>query len=267
VLIPDGCAFKLASLLAGIYPGTGQPAEMKLHAVYSVKAKTATHVTVTAGSVHDSDGFWPARWEVGALYLWDLGFNSYARFVDAVEAGAHVLQRLKETANPVVLRSYGPSGAAREILDDHAQRLRLQDACAFGYVHKQPTLDLDVALVAEDGRERGARVVCVRLQGEDFYYLTTLPRAIFTPHDLAEIYRVRWEVELFFKGWKGGARLDHIHRLKNPDALAVSIAASMLAALLARDLHARLDQLAEQASSPANAIASGAPPSAVASAS
>jgi IS4 transposase len=180
--------------------------------------------------------------------------------LDAAQAGAHVLQRLKETANPVVLRSYGPSGVARELLNDHAQRLRLHEACTFGYVHKQPTLDLDVALVAEDGREGVARVVCVRLQGEDFYYLTTLPRDVFTPHDVAEIYRVRWEVELFFKGWKGGARLDHIHRLKNPDALAVSIAASMLAALLARDLHARLDRLAEEATQPAHHVASGATP-------
>jgi putative transposase len=245
VLIPDGCAFKLASLLSGLFPGTGQPAEMKLHAIYSVKAGTATHVTPTAGSVHDSDGFWPASWERGALYIWDLGFNSYARFVDAALAGAHVLQRLKEKANPIVLRSYGPSGIAREVLDNHAGRMGLNEACEFGHVHKQSTLDLDVVIEAEDGREVVARVVCVRLGGEDFYYLTTLPRDVFTPHDVAEIYRVRWEAELFFKGWKGGARLDHIHRLKNPDSLAVSVAASMLAALLARDLHARLERLAD----------------------
>jgi hypothetical protein len=38
VLIPDGCAFKLAAALSNVYAGTSQPAELKLHAVYSVRA-------------------------------------------------------------------------------------------------------------------------------------------------------------------------------------------------------------------------------------
>lgn len=261
VLIPDGCAFKLASLLSGLFPGTGQPAEMKLHAVYSVKAGTATEALATAGSVHDSDGFWPSAWEPGALYLWDLGYDSYTRFVDAALAGAHVLQRLKDSANPIVLRSYGPTGTPREILDEEARRMRLKEACEFGYVHKQATLDLDVEITAEDGREVVARVVCVRVRGEDHYYLTTLSREVFTPHDLAEIYRVRWEVELFFRGWKGGAQLDQVHRLKNPESLAACVAASMLAALLARDIHGRLDRLGQGAADAAtNAVHGAVPP-------
>jgi hypothetical protein len=35
VLIPDGCAFKVARALSGLHPGTGTAAELKLHAVYS----------------------------------------------------------------------------------------------------------------------------------------------------------------------------------------------------------------------------------------
>ncbi len=38
VLVPDGCAFKVAAALSGIYPGTGTAAEFKLHAVHSVRA-------------------------------------------------------------------------------------------------------------------------------------------------------------------------------------------------------------------------------------
>jgi putative transposase len=253
VLIPDGCAFKIASLLSGIYPGTGQPAELKLHAVYSVKAATATSVESTAGSVHDSDGFWP-EWEAGSLYIWDLGYNSYERFVDAVKSGAVVLQRLKDGANPVVTASYGPTGCRRLLLADDGGPIRLDDACQ-GDVHKQSVLDLDVEIVDKKGRQVEARVVCVPFGGEDRYYLTTLPREVFTPHDVAELYRVRWEVELFFKGWKGGARLDHVHRLKNADSLAVAVSASMLAALLSRDLHARLERIADEAVVPANDVA------------
>lgn len=253
VLIPDGCAFKLASVLSGISPGTGQPAELKLHAVYSVKARTALEVTPTAGSVHDSDGFWPT-WEPGALYIWDLGYQSVDRFVDGAIAGAHLLQRLKSNHNPVVVASYGPTGARRALRDADGGSVRLEEALAVGLVHKREQLDLDVKLVDRKGRAVLARVVCVPTEGEDRYYLTTLPRSTFTPCDVAELYRIRWEVELFFRNWKGGVRMDHVHRLRNPASLAVAVTASMLAALLSRDLQAALEHVTEtlRANTPAH---------------
>lgn len=250
VLIPDGCAFKLASVLSGISPGTGQPAELKLHTVYSVKARTAQEVTPTAGSVHDSDGFWPT-WQPGALYIWDLGYQSVERFVEGALAGAQLLQRLKDNHNPEVVASYGPTGARRAIRDADGAAVRLEEALALGLVHKREQLDLDVKLVGKklaDGTRPAviARLVCVPTEGEDRYYLTTLPRSTFTPSDIAELYRIRWEVELFFRNWKGGVRMDHVHRLRNPSSLAVAVTASMLAALLSRDLQTALDQVSEQ---------------------
>jgi hypothetical protein len=274
VLVPDGCAFKLASVLSGVSPGTGQPAEIKLHAIYSVKAGTAVAVTPTAGCVHDSDGFWPT-WEPDALYIWDLGYQSVDRFVDGALAGAHLLQRLKDKHNPVIVASYGARGGCREIRDIDGERVRLEEALATGLVHKQQALDLDVRLTDSKGRSYVARVVCVPTCGEDRYYLTTLPRGTFTAHDVAELYRIRWEVELFFKNWKGGVRMDHVHRLRNPTSLAVAITASMLAALLSRDVHAGLEQVAQEAMSTAandngpkdkSSVATAFPPSATVSA-
>jgi putative transposase len=251
VLIPDGCAFKLASVLSGISPGTGQPAELKLHTVYSVKARTALEAVPTAGSVHDSDGFWPT-WQSGALYIWDLGFQSVERFVAGALAGAHLLQRLKDKHNPEVVASYGPTGARRVIRDSDGAPVRLEEALAVGLVHKSEQLDLDVKLVDRSRKLANgkhptviARLVCVPTEGEDRYYLTTLPRSTFTPCDIAELYRIRWEAELFFRNWKGGVRMDHVHRLRNPSSLAVAVTASMLAALLSRDLQNALDDVSE----------------------
>src|SRR5258706_13391447 len=68
VLVPDGCAFKLAAAMSGIHPGTGDPAELKIHSVYSVRASAVVKTQLSAGSVHDSDGFQPATWERDALY-------------------------------------------------------------------------------------------------------------------------------------------------------------------------------------------------------
>lgn len=253
VLIPDGCAFKVANALSGAYPGTGQPAELKLHAVYNVAARTATSVEVTAGSVHDSDGFWPSSWQAGALYIWDLGYNSHKRFNDAVAAGAHVLQRLKEGSNPVVVASYGPTGARRAVVGNDGRPMRLADACQFGWVHHQRILDLDV-VITDERRSVLARIVCVPFGGQDRYYLTTLPRDVFTPHDAAELYRVRWEVELFFRNWKGAVRLDDVRRLQHPVSLQVAVTASMLAAVLARDISAGLEGLTERSADESAAV-------------
>jgi putative transposase len=246
VLIADGCAFKIAKALSGAYPGTGTDAELKLHAVYSVGAGGCVAVERSAGSTHDSDGLHPARWEAGALYIWDLGYNSYERIVEAVSAGAYVLQRLKTGANPIALASYGPTGTRRELLDDDARLIRLEQACAVGYVHLQRVLDLDVRIDDDKGRSVVARVVCVPFGGEDRYYLATLPREIFTPHDVAELYRVRWEVERFFRGWRGALRLDEVRRLANSKSLDAAVTASLLAAALAHDLTEIVNDLSER---------------------
>lgn len=253
VLIPDGCAFKLACALSGVHPGTGQPAELKLHAVYSVNLGSATSVGISSGNVHDSDGFAPTNWQAGALYIWDLGYNSYDRFVDAVLNGAYVLQRLKERANPVVIASYGPTGCRQLVLDEKGKPVRLNDACAWGLVHKQAVLDLDVEIKGSDGRRVVARLVCVPFAGEDRWYLTVLPRDIFSPHDVAELYRVRWECELFFRNWKGAVRLDQVRRLSNPKSLLAAVTASMLAAVFSREIAAGLEQLVTEESLSASA--------------
>jgi hypothetical protein len=253
VLIPDGCAFKIAGALSGVYAGTGTQAELKLHAVYSVGAGGCISVERTAGSVHDSDGFWPERWEGGALYIWDLGYNSYERFIDAVQAGAVVLQRLKEGANPIVTASYGPTGSHRITHAEDGLVIRLDEACQ-GAVHKQHVLDLDVQITDKDGRTVEARVVCVPFGGDDRYYLTTLPRELFTPHDVAELYRVRWEVERFFRGWRGALRLDEVRRLANAKSLEAAVTASLLAAALAHDLTEIVNDLAAHQAALDNAI-------------
>ena len=245
VLIPDGCGFKLAKALSGVHAGTGVPAQMKLHAVYSVAAGDCAPAEATAGSVHDSDEFW-SEWESEALYIWDLGYQGVDRFVDAALSGAHVLQRLKDTHNPQVLASYGPTGARRALDDGEGGPVRIEEALAIGLVHKQAVLDLDVRLVDCHKRELVARVVCVPFAGEDRYYLTTLPREIFTPHDVAELYRVRWEVEILFRDWKGAMRLDEVRRLRTPPSLEAAVSASLLAASLSRDMAYEIDQLANE---------------------
>ena len=88
--------------------------------------------------------------------------------------------------------------------------------------------------------------MCVPHEGKDRYYLTTLPRDIFSAYDIAELYRVRWEVELLFRTWKGAVRLDEVRRLSHPHSLDVTITSSLLAALLGREIHDGLERFSQE---------------------
>jgi hypothetical protein len=248
VLMPDGCAFKLANRLASSYAGTGPASELKLHAVYSVRVGGLVSIHATAGAVHDNDGFAP-DWQPGVLYIWDLGYNDYGRAIAATKAGALILQRLKTGANPIVLASYSAAGIRRELRHEDGSAVRLDDACAMGLVHKQKVLDLDAELRA-DGQSALLRILCVPFGGEDRYYLTSLSREEYSPYEVAELYRLRWEIELFFRGLKGAVRLDEVRRLENEDSLHTIVYGTLLAAMLARDITASLNTLASDASEP-----------------
>ena len=58
----------------------------------------------------------------------------------------------------------------------------------------------------------------------------------FTPFDVAEIYAARWEVELLFKDWQGGCRIDEVARLSNLDTLRAITYGGLLAHLLSREV-------------------------------
>jgi hypothetical protein len=241
VLVPDGCAFKLANRLASTYAGTGPASELKLHAVYSVRASGLVSLHTTGGAVHDNDGFAP-EWQPGVLYIWDLGYNDYGRAIAATKADALILQRLKTGANPTVLASFSAAGHRRELRRPDGGAVRLDEACAMGLVHKQRVLDLDAELRA-NGQSAVVRIVCVPFGGEDRYYLTTLSREEFSAHEVAELYRLRWEIELFFRGLKGAVRLDEVRRLENEESLHAIVYGTLVAALLARDITAKLNAL------------------------
>src|SRR5262249_51454295 len=154
-----------------------------------------------------------------------------------VQAGAMPLQRLKDGANPVVLASYGPTGTRRGPPTGGGRAPPLDGARAVGLVHPPHGLDPDGGPRRAGGGRRSPPGGCAPRGGEVHWYLTTLPRAIFSPHEVAEIYRIRWECELYFRHWKGAVRLDEVRRLRDPVALEVAVLASLLASLLSHEIH------------------------------
>jgi hypothetical protein len=165
-------------------------------------------------------------WEAGALYIYDLGYQSNDRFVEASLAH-HLLQRLKETVNPVVVASYGPTGYCRVACHEDGSPMRLERG-----LHVRACSSTRGARPRRRGdrrrgthRHRPCRLRACRRRGP------LLPLHALAPRSPLSI----WPSCTGFAGrlcsfpqLERGVRMDHVHRLRNPTSLAVAVMASML---------------------------------------
>jgi Transposase DDE domain len=86
---------------------------------------------------------------------------------------------------------------------------------------------------AKKGRTPSA--TALRLAGY-FCILTTLPEAVASDDVALEIYRIRWQIELFFKRCKGLLHFDHL-RAFDPDLVRAYCLAKLIEMTLIQSLH------------------------------
>ena len=241
VLITDSTVIKLHHALSKVFPGcrtNTSPAAAKLHAVMSVKGRGKSTVKLTNGRVHDRRKLVLGDWVKGTLLLFDLGYYHFQLFKNIVRRGGHFLSRLKENANPKIVRVFNGSAA-----DD--KRLRgesLQNALR-GL--RRDVLDAEVEVTAKARRHKGKRsstterfrLVAVRDTEERKYhcYLTSIPHDVLSAEDIARTYSARWEIELVFKELKSGYRLDDVESQKK-EVVESLIYAAVLTLLASRAL-------------------------------
>ena len=241
VLITDSTVIKLNDALAKLFPGcrtNTAPASAKLHAVMSVKGCGRSSVKLTNGRVHDRRKLVIDDWVQGKLLLFDLGYYHFQLFRNIVRSGGHFLSRLKENANPKIVRVF--EGSASD--DKRFVGKTLQDVLV-GL--RRDLLDVEVEVRAKARRYNGKRsstverfrLVAVRDTEERKYhcYLTSIPVELLSAKDVAATYRARWEIELVFKELKSGYRLDDIDSQKK-DVVVSLIYAAVLTLLASRTL-------------------------------
>ena len=228
--IVDSTTVRVRDALREEFPGTGEYAAIKVHKVLSVGCGAPVRYHFSPAREHDSRHLTiDASWR-GYGLLADLGYASIARLRACEAHGVRVVIRLKDNWKPKV------------------------DYIARGQVTQSffPGTDLDALLAEEtlvlDGQAIDADVhigggkhpLPLRLVGVNTpkgycFFLTNLPPRI-GPRQVADLYRVRWEVEL-------SSRLDKsVHRMDKVDSerpcslktlLHASLIASTIAALLA----------------------------------
>jgi len=229
VLADDGSVVMLSPLLKKLFPATrtnSVDSAGKVHATADLLRRRITQVEITGERESELKVSRSRPIQAGTLYMSDLGYTCYDYFADIQRAGADLLWRLKDNANPKIVKVrhgiYAPVSATQRKLGLNDEELRFT----------QDTFDVDAEFPTSEG------TVVLRVVGQynaetDKYhcYVTTLSAEEFTPKELAALYCLRWVIELLFKLLKSSCHLDHVDT-SNPQALRTHIYASLLAATI-----------------------------------
>jgi len=163
-----------------------QMAAIKMHTLLEVGSNLPTFVRLTTAKIHDVNILDELILEAGAFYLVDRGYLDFARLYAIHQAGAYFVTRARR--NLACRRRYSqPVDKSTGLVCD--QRVRLQ---SFYPARDYPELLRRIRLFDP-------------VKGRTLIFLTnntSLPAGT-----IAELYRHRWRVEIFFKWIKGHLRI------------------------------------------------------------
>ena len=232
IRIQDGTSFALKSALSDVFPGrftTISPAAVELHVDLDLMSEMVNRVVLSADSAAERQ-FLPEPHEVaGGLLLGDRGYYGMPYLSTVDQAGGFFIVRGKSDINPLILEAIGPDG--REVKAFRNQRLKAVKS----RLSKYDCLDMTVRFNTRPGTFECRLVIHPNLceEGMPRYLVTNLDRESFTPEQVSDGYRLRWQVELLFKEWKSHGNL-RAFDTANPHIAEGLIWASLCAATVKR---------------------------------
>jgi hypothetical protein len=182
-------------------------AAVKMHTLLDLHGNIPTFITITDGKVHDVNILDEITPEAGAFYVMDRGYVDFERLYVFTLSAAFFVVRTK--SNVIMQRRYShPVDRTTGVRSDHTVILT-----AIGSAKVYPDALRRVSYLDVETRKR-------------FKFLTnnfTLPAVT-----IAQIYKSRWQVELFFKWIKQHLRIKAFHgtsenAVKTQIRIAVSV--------------------------------------------
>ncbi len=197
---------------------------VKAHVIYDAAAERAVYLAVTPTRVNDITAAKEMPIEPGATYVFDLGYYDYAWWDYAWwarlhEAGCRIVTRLK-TNTPLRVRETRPVAEGGPILSDRIGLLPERLAKS----RRNPMHD-------------AVREIKVKLTtGKVLRILSNDLDAPAT--EIAELYKRRWAIELFFRWIKQTLKIGHFFGTSE-NAVRIQIAVALITFLLIKLSHAR----------------------------
>jgi putative transposase len=229
----DGSQITLPASAADKFPSTNEGhGGVKLTAALSVLFQTINDITLTDARTHDRKALRLPRWMHGLLCLLDRGYTDHRLWATIEDRKGFFLMPLKSSVMPRIsaIRSGVGKGNVGKELSGELRYFGTVDVDAEFTVRKRGRRTFRVVRLPVERNLPGGRVEIVYL-----WFVTNLPPELFSPEQLATIYRFRWEVEQLFRTLKMVGRLDHL-RSANPHVIHTFIYATLLGMVLSHNL-------------------------------
>ena len=190
----------------------------KLHVVLDPDAGLPVHFVVTSRRVNDITPAKAMPIEPGASYVFDLGYYDFSWWAALDKQGCRFVTRLKTHTRPTLIQERRVEAGGSVVAD---RIIRLSNRLARN--RRNPL-------------EKPLREVHVRLDTGKI--LRILSNDLDAPAgDIADLYKRRWDIELFFRWVKQTLRIRRFLGT-SLNAIRTQIAAALIAYLLLRMAHA-----------------------------
>jgi IS4 transposase len=186
----------------------------KVHVIYDADADRPIYAAVSPANVNDITAAQQMPIEAGATYVFDLGYYDYAWWAKLDAADCRIVTRFKANT-PLELIEELPVPEGSNILSDRIGFLPARQAKN----RRNPIQNAvrEVRVVTETGK-------VLRLLSNDLES---------SAQEIADLYKRRWEIELFFRWIKQTLRVTRFFGTSE-NAVRIQIAVALIAFLLLR---------------------------------
>ena len=185
----------------------------KAHMIFDPDTEVPLYLEVTPARVNDITAAKAMPIEPGATYVYDLGYYDFAWWAALDAAGCRFVTRLRKNT-PLTLTAELDLPEGSSLLYDRVGLLPARLA----FSRKNPFSDpvREIGVVLEDGK------TTLRILTNDLDA---------TAQEIADLYKRRWAIELFFRWIKQTLRITHFLG-RSENAVRIQIAAALIAYLL-----------------------------------
>lgn len=214
VRLIDSTSVRLSSLSEGWATFSADVFGAKAHVVYDPNADRPVYFAVTPANVNDITAAKAIPIEPGATYVYDLGYYDYGWWAALDDAGCRFVTRLKKnTPLRVVEENRVPKNS--NIVSDRIAHLPTRLATSRKNPLQVPVRE--ICVIIESGKQ--LRIVTNDLDAP--------------AEEIAELYKQRWQIELFFRWVKQTLRIRHFIGVSE-NAVRIQIAIALIAFLILR---------------------------------
>jgi Transposase DDE domain len=261
ILIQDSTRCDLNQRLADAFKGSGgraSKASLKLDVIYDFKIKKFENISLHNGSKADQALANKIIEHISprTLVIRDLGYLRIDCISRIVEASAFFLSRMKNNMCVYLNKQDTEQLDLAEYLHKNCRNATLVEKIVYITAEKVPVRFIAYKVPQEiaDKRRRAANAKAKKegrtltkksLTLLDFsLFITNVPAEIWTAEIVGTIYRIRWQIELMFKDWKGRLKIECLLGT-NPFRIRCLIYSRLIFIMLINEVYKLLDYVGD----------------------